>query len=41
MRSLTVDQSADATTDLEAILKPQWNSLQVNYSLWHKVDIAL
>ena len=39
--SLTVDQSTDATFDVEAILRPKWPKLIVNYSLWHKVSLLV
>lgn len=37
LRSIAVDQAADAITDIESILRPQWNDLKINFSLWHKV----
>lgn len=36
LRSIAVDQAADAITDIESILRPQWNDLKINFSLWHK-----
>ena len=37
LKSITVDQAADATTDVESFLRPTWKNLTINYSLWHKV----
>jgi hypothetical protein len=37
LQSISIDQSADAITDVESILRAKWKKLKINYSLWHKV----
>lgn len=37
LRHLTSDQSSDAKSDAEAILREKWPNFTMNFDLWHKI----